>query len=316
MARTLALSGLFPRSEKLVKATWDADKGLLDAPRLEAAFIEDARRLLGWQGRLGATPVTDGNLSWQDSFRGLVASAAGFEVGGLQRLFETNKFYRQPILTGRPVLNGEAFARHFLLEGLATRLPKKAILPSPYWLLRSSKIETPANAPEDALVAGLVNEAAKWAVAHGYAHVQFQEPLLFYEKAPDLELAGVLFDGALKGLKATTTINFPNGNAEAYYAWAARLPVDWIGVDFVETRLEDLKAAKTRTRLLAQVVDSQESLLEDADGVREVAARIEQRLRPAELALTHTWELDFLPADVAVRKLEVLAAALGKEVLA
>jgi 5-methyltetrahydropteroyltriglutamate--homocysteine methyltransferase len=316
MPRPLVLSGLYPRREPLVKATWDFDKGLLDAKRLEVAFLDDARELLELQTRLGVTAFTDGNLTWQDPFRGLIEAASGFQVGGVTRFFETNKFYRQPILTGRPVLNRDALRRHFLLESLSPPGPKKAVLPSPYWLVRSAKIETPSNAPEDALVAHLVNDAARWAASHGYAQVQLQEPLLFYEKAPDLEAAKELLTTALKGVEATTTVNFPNGNAAPHLAWAAGLPTDWLGIDFVETHVDELRAPKSKLRLLAQVVDSQESLLESPAEVRALTGRIESRLKPAELTLTHTWELDFLPAETAARKLEVLSRAVTKEVVA
>src|SRR5687768_1512808 len=89
MPRTLVLSGLYPRSEPLVKTTWDFDKGLADAGRLDAAYLADARNLVDLETRLGFAALTDGNLTWQDPFRGLVESAAGFEVGGVTRFFET-----------------------------------------------------------------------------------------------------------------------------------------------------------------------------------------------------------------------------------
>src|SRR5688572_12241327 len=125
MLRTVALSGSYSRREDLVKATWDFDKGLLDAAGLDRVRLAAAKETVEIQARFGASPVTDGNLTWQDTFRGVVESSAGFQVGGVTRLFETNKFYRQPILTGRPVLNAASFAKHFLLETIGTKTARK-----------------------------------------------------------------------------------------------------------------------------------------------------------------------------------------------
>lgn len=316
MTRTLSLSGSYSRREDLVKATWDLDKGLLDAAGLNAIRLAAAREAVDLQTKAGVAAVTDGNLSWQDTFRGIVESTSGLEVGGVTRLFETNKFYRQPILKGRPVLNTEAFAKHFLLETIKVKGAKKAVLPSPYWFLRAAKIETPANAPEDALIADLVNGAARWLDGRGYSQIQFQEPLLFYEKAPDLDLARELLTKATKGIKAETIINFPNGDAAPHYMWATALPATWIGIDFVETLLNDVKKPKTKTNLVAAVVDSQESLLESPDEVRDVADDVQARLQPGRLNLTHTWDLEFLPAPVAAQKLAILSAASKTTVVA
>lgn len=317
MPRSFVLAGAYPRREDLVKATWDFDKGLLNAAQLDERFLDQAREVVAFQETLGASPVTDGNLTWQDTFRGLVASASGFEVGGVTRLFETNKFYRQPILTGRPVLNKEAFTKHLLLERLGVKAAKKAILPSPYWLLRASKVETPPASPEDALVAGLVREAAQHVASLGYSEIQFQEPLLFYEEAPDLGLAAELIAAATKGLPGRTVVNFANGDAAEHLAWAAKLPVSAVGIDLVETHVDELATpAKAKLDLLAAVVDSQESLLEAGEDVEALAQAVEKRLKPARLTLTHTWDLEFLPATVAARKLELLARATAREVAA
>jgi 5-methyltetrahydropteroyltriglutamate--homocysteine methyltransferase len=316
MPRSLALSGLWPRPEALVKATWDFDKGLRTQAQLDAAYLDATRQLVALQDRVGASERTDGNLTWQDTFRGLVDATTGYEAGGLVRLFETNKFYRQPILTGRPVLNKAKFRAFFLLDRLKSKAEKKAILPSPYWLARATHSELPAKVPDELLAARLVHDAARALESWGYTTIQFQEPLLFYEDAPDLDLAAELFRTALRGLKAATVLNFPNGNAAPHFVWATQQPAHALGIDFVETLPEDLRAPKGRLRLQAQVVDSQESLLEDEDDLADLVDRIEARLGPAHLTLTHTWDLDFLSAPVAEQKVARLAAVRRERVIA
>lgn len=317
MNAPVVLSGLFPRREDFVKATWDSDKGLLGPDRLDAARLDDVRALVTLQERLGFAAATDGNLSWQDAFRGVVENHPAFEANGLVRLFETNKFYRQPVLKATPTPRPQTLEPHFLLERVRTRLPKKAILPSPYWFARAAHRPTGqpvAQAGE--VVARYLNGVARWLEKEGYAHVQFNDPLLFYEREPDLQLAAALYETVLAGLHATTIVNFPNGNAARHLAWAAALPARFVGIDFVETHIEDLKAPKARLRLLAAVVDSQESLVESEAHLRRLVDAIEKRLRPDELHLTHTWDLEFLPTRVAVQKLELLSRVVAREVTA
>lgn len=307
----LSLCGTYPRKEELVKATWNFDKGLLSVSALRAAQDEQSREVLAIQHRLGFEPVTDGLLAWQDLFRPLVETSPGFEVGGVTRLFETNKFYRQPILNQAPSFNWNKlepfFPHHRNLNGARW----KAILPSPYWFLRVTKDEVYHDERKLGLaLAGHVNEVAKRVEAAGATAIQFNDPCLLYESTPDLALARDLFSAATKGVTAPTLANFPNGDASPHLDFLAALPVSGVGIDFVETLIEEVPKGAFAKPLVAQVVDSQESHLEGAADIRDLVDRIERRLKPRDLTATHTWDLDFVPHEVAVKKLEVLAELL------
>lgn len=318
MPRPWSLSGSYPRREDLVKATWNLDKGLLSITDVAALRLEQARELVALQERLGAEAVTDGNLSWQDAFRGVVENNPAFQVGGVTRLFETNRFYRQPILVGTPQPNPKALQAHFLLDSLKPKAPKKAILPSPYWLVRAAKVETNGDADNAGpAIAEYLNGVARWLEGAGYRQVQFNEALLFYEKTPDLKLAQTLLETTLKGLKTTAIVNFSNGNAAPHLAWLKQLPAAaTVGIDFIETFADDLPAKPLGRPLLAAVVDAQESLLESGAEVERLATTIERRLSPKGLTLTHTWDLQFLPATLAPQKIETLSKVATRKVVA
>lgn len=313
MTRTLTLSGAFPRGEELVKATWNQDKGLAtpaDVDRIRRAAIDGLVRL---QQRLGFEPLTNGNLGWQDLFRPLLESCPSFQVGGLQRLFETNKFYRQPVLRA-PLPKAPPALPAYVTEGLAARTPWKAVLPSPYWFGAALLDETGLGRAEATrALARHLNGIGKALERAGCAQLQFNDPALFYENEPDLDLAREAFGILLAGFKVPTTLNFPNGDAAPHLAWALQLPTTAIGIDFVETPVDELKAQRLDRNLQAQVVDSQESRLEEPGALAELVARIESRLKPPALALTHTWDLDFVGDVVAVRKLEALGTLVAKQ---
>lgn len=318
MTVRITLGGSYPRKEELVKATWNADKGLLTPDGLETAEDAAFREVLQLQERFGFAPWTDGLLRWQDAFRPIVATTGGFEVGGVTRLFQTNRFYRQPILHSAPKLDWKKLEPYFPHAHAKSSAGWKAVLPSPYWFTRAAKNDAfGAEAELGGAVAGLLNQVARKLDGLGYREVQFNEPLLLDEAEPDLDLAQELFTAALAGIKAETTVSFPNGNAKPRFEFLRKVPASNVGIDFVETLVEDLPSKPLGTGLLAQVVDSQESLLETPEQLRDLSARITKRLRPTRLAFTHTWDLQFVPHEVAQKKLEVLSSLRAlKEVVA
>jgi methionine synthase II (cobalamin-independent) len=305
------LGGIYPRREELVKGTWNFDKGLIrreDLAQLQAAATSE---LLDLQQKLGFTPLCDGLLTWQDQFRGLIEATSGFEVGGVTRLFETNRFYRQPILHAAPKLDYQKLRAAFPSAAKVKSGSWKAILPSPYWLTRATlDHHFKDEAKLGHALAGVLNDAAQRLAADGFQTIQFQEPALFYEKVPDVGFANELFAVAASGVRATTVGNFTNGDAARHHSFLQTVPVDVLGIDFIETLPEKIPPRLQGKKLQAQVVNGRESHLETPADVRDLVGRIQTKLKPASLFVTHTWDLEFVPAEVAVKKLEALASVL------
>ena len=97
-----ALTGAFPRSERLVAATRDLDRGRTSSEAVEELYRSTELEVLELEKRLGLSPVTGGYLRWADLFRPIAETWRGFTVGPVTRWFETNTFYRQPILLAPP----------------------------------------------------------------------------------------------------------------------------------------------------------------------------------------------------------------------
>lgn len=303
------ISGLCPRREDLVKATWNFDKGLLSRDELAKLQAECTKELIDAQRKLGFRPLTDGLVAWQDQFRPLIEATTGYEVGGVTRLFETNRFYRQPVLNAAPKLDAKKLRAAFPAASTIRSQEWKAILPSPYWLTRATlDNHFHQEAAVGHAVAGVLHDAAKKLASEGFQTIQFQEPALFYEKSPDVGFANELFAAATKGVNATTIANFPNGDAAPHQSFLQTVPVDVIGIDFIETSPEKLPARLQGKNILAQVVNSQESRLEPAAELEALVTRVKTKLKPEHLWVTHTWDLEFVPHEVALRKLEVLAS--------
>src|SRR5918999_3404283 len=75
--------GIYPRSEDVVQATRDVERGRTTSDRVDEAFRNDREAFLELQRRAGLDLLSDGLLRWQDLFRPLVDGSAGVDGRGL-----------------------------------------------------------------------------------------------------------------------------------------------------------------------------------------------------------------------------------------
>jgi methionine synthase II (cobalamin-independent) len=100
---------------------------------------------------------------------------------------------------------------------------------------------------------------------------------------------------------ATLVLNTYFGDAGPHIDRLRRLPVDAIGIDFVETDLDELGTG-WQTGLLAGVIDGRRSPLEPVESTAEFAARAAESTGATSLFVSSNCELEFLPRDLARRK--------------
>src|SRR5918992_3181417 len=93
--------GIYPRSEDVVQATRDVERGRTTSDRVDEAFRNDREAFLELQRRAGLDLLSDGLLRWQDLFRPLVDGSAGLEGRGVVLGVDKNSFFRAPDLRGR-----------------------------------------------------------------------------------------------------------------------------------------------------------------------------------------------------------------------
>src|ERR671928_552103 len=91
--------GLFPRSEELVQATRDLDRGRTTQEAVDEQVERDLAELVSVQQQAALDLLADGMLRWQDLFRPLLEATDGLETGALTRFLDTNTFYRAPHAT-------------------------------------------------------------------------------------------------------------------------------------------------------------------------------------------------------------------------
>ena len=306
--------GIHPRSEDVVATTRAFDRGRVSADEVEDAFKADREDFIATQEGAGLDYFSDGLLRWQDIFRPLVEATPGLSARTLVRWFDNNAFFRAP--EAAESLGRLTEAPPELDDGLHLPHPRMATLPSPYLFSRAAHVEGDRNAWMVELTEQVLRPLAETLLDREYALVHLQEPWAsFFGMDTD---AWTSFERAIGSLREATedraalVLHTYFGDAAPLADRLRTLPVDAVGVDFVETDLDALGSG-WQTGVLAGCLDGRRSPIESVDGTVAFAERVAEQLDPPVLYLSSNCELEFLPRDIARQKVlrlgEVSAAA-------
>jgi 5-methyltetrahydropteroyltriglutamate--homocysteine methyltransferase len=293
MALNAYAPGIYPRSEALIQATRDLDRGRTSPAAVEEQLGRDLAQLVAAQEEAGLDLLADGMLGWQDLFRPLAERSEGVTARPLTRFLDTNTFYRALIVEGKPRLREPV---------PAPDLPRGrwlGTLPAPLAFARAARDAASAQTFAANVLAPQIDA---WAEA-GCALVVLSDPSLARENAVEEELA------ALSELPQGVpyVLQLPFGNAANVLDALAAAPVEGIGVDFYATALESIPEDYPK-QIAAGVIDARSSALEDPSELARFAAELGSR-KPAGLALTVNGDLQFVPAPIARQKLTRLGRA-------
>jgi 5-methyltetrahydropteroyltriglutamate--homocysteine methyltransferase len=287
--------GIYPRSEQLVQATRDLDRGRTSQEAVDEQMERDLAELVAVQQQAGLDLLADGMLRWQDLFRPLLEASDGLETGALTRFLDTNTFYRAPhATTATPKLGGPLGERYVApLSG-----PRLVTLPSPFALSQDTGVPALTIA-EDVLKPALAAVDADLVV--------LAEP--FFGRADDAapsELEEPL--GALAGgPKLALQLTFCDAR-RALEQGLGELPVDAIGIDFYGTHVADVPKGFDKL-MLAGVIDARSSTLEDPRELASFADRLRNEREIEQIALVPNGDLQFVSERIAREKLARLGAA-------
>jgi 5-methyltetrahydropteroyltriglutamate--homocysteine methyltransferase len=283
--------GIYPRTEALVQATRDLDRGRTSAEAVDEQVQRDLDELVRVQQEAGLDLLADGLLRWQDLFRPLLEASDGLEPGPLTRFLDTNSFYRAPTAT-----SGEPRLRAPLDERYVAQLPAPRIvtLPSPYALAHGTGI------PPKVVATQVLKPALDGVDAE---LVVLSEPFLAREGAAGLDALHEALAALVGGPKLALQITFGDAR-ELLENGLAELPVEGIGVDFYATHATDVPAGFGKL-LLAGVVDARSSALEDPQEIAEFV----EGLGVERVALVPNGDLQYVSEPIARQKLARLGAA-------
>ena len=138
----------------------------------------------------GLDIVTDGLIRWNDPASHLAGKLQGVRINGLLRFFDTNFYFRQPIIHGKIERSGPLVVNEFVWAAKKSRQPVKAVVTGPCTLGHLSICEVGPATKGDlimAYAAAIATEVGDLAAA-GARLIQVDEPALLKHSA-DMALA-------------------------------------------------------------------------------------------------------------------------------
>ncbi|MBI3521682.1 MAG: hypothetical protein HY071_01120 [Chloroflexi bacterium] len=286
------------------------DRGEIDDGELATVQDGATRAAIAEIEGTGIDILNDGQIRWDDLFAPFAKAWGGVSRGPLERYYDNNTYFRQPLIEGKITTDGKTLVRDFAFaRGQTTHELKAAICgPLTFATLAIDKhyrtLEDRVAAVADALAAEITGLGAA-----GATLIDVEEPALVAQPQ-HIELARAAFQRlAAAGVPlALQTYFFP---ADRVLELLASFPVAQIGLDIRSrdtTVLRRLDVFGEKTIVLG-IVEARNTRLETRDELTKLAEEALKLVKPDRLWLAPTTSLEFLPHDVAVKKLAVLAEA-------
>ena len=301
-----------PEAQRHRQAYARRERGELSEAEWQAVEDEVSREVVAEQRAAGVALVTDGQVRWYDPFSHVARALTGVHVNGLLRYFDTNFYFRQPVVRGPLARRGPLLRREFEVAAAAAGAPAavKPVVPGPYSLACASILEG-GYASRAALAEGyaavLAAEVADLAAA-GAPLIQVDEPCLLQHPADVAVVrAGLATLAAARGAARLACYTY-FGDATPLYDALMDFPVEVIGLDFTYAPglAARIAAAGTGRVLGLGLVDARNTRLETREGLAPVLDRLAPRLGPTAY-LNPSSGLELLPRARARAKLALLA---------
>lgn len=299
-----------PAPGKWRSAVEKFQKGQLDLAGLRAVEDEVTLEAITDQVEAGVDLITDGQIRWEDGQTHFARKLRGFSINGLQRYFDTNVYFREPVAEGPVEWSGPITVEEFLFARRHSPRPVKAVITGPFTLAMLSRnaYYPSREAFVDALARALNAELRALAAA-GADVLQVDEPALCQHQD-----AYALFAAAmrtlLEGVPARTILCTYFGDIGGVYPQILELPFDVLGLDFVagHRNWEVVRTAPFTRELQAGVLDARNTRIESTAEIVAAVGRLAEVVAPERLMLAPSAGLEFLPRGVARKKLQALVA--------
>lgn len=309
------LAGAYPKigdtteEQKLRRALHQFDKGELSEEDLEQVKNEVTEEVLRQQIEAGIDIVTDGLIRWDDPLTYITRKIFGFEISGLIRYFDTNTFYRQPIVETRLEFVKPILVSDYRFAQERSTKPVKVILTGPYTLAKLCRNRFYREFKQLAFdLAHIIHREAQALEEAGVRYIQFDEPAILQHKQDSVLFFQVyeILTAQLSKVEKILQLNF--GNLEGLYPKILSLNVERIGFELTKghKNWEVLKSAPFTKKMMAGMVDARNTRMESEVELNQEVHQLAEHIHLEQLWLSTSHSLEFLPRSNARKKLELL----------
>lgn len=303
--------GESPETQRHRRAYAQRERGEISETEWRGVEDEVAQQVVQEQVAAGLDVVTDGQVRWYDPISHVARHCDGIQINGLLRYFDTNFYFRQPVVSGTIRRRESVLRREFEIARAATDRVVKPVLTGPYSLACGSILEGGYRNRRElarAYAEVLAHEVADLVHA-GAAVIQVDEPyLLQHPEHADVVREGLETLAAARG-HAHLALYTYFGDALPVWDELMAMPVDLVGLDLTYgPKLADrIREAGTPRALVLGVVDGRNTKLEAREPILRLLDRVLPSLR-APVGLGPSCGLELLPRARARAKLENMVA--------
>ena len=307
------VTGAYPKisdeHQDLRRALHRHDRGELDADGLSRVLDESTRWAIGELDWAGLDVINDGQVRWDDLLAPFARAWSGCDRGPLERFYDNNTYFRQPVITGPITTEGTTLVRDFEFARGVARGQLKAAVCGPLTFATLAEDHHYRSLEDRTLaVADAIAAEIRGLGAAGATLVDVEEPALVAHPEHFALARAAVERLALAGVPlALQTYFFP---ADPLLDALAAFPVAQVGVD-VRSRDTDAlgRLNALRQTVVLGIVDARNTRVETESELVDLIEAALKQLPADYLWLAPTTGLEYLPHDVAVKKLKVLVAA-------
>jgi 5-methyltetrahydropteroyltriglutamate--homocysteine methyltransferase len=309
-----------PRAPKLRSAITRFDRSEIGPDELRRVEDEVTVEVIQEQAEAGVDIITDGQIRWEDDQTYFARHMDGFSINGLIRYFDTNTYYRQPVVEGSVRWRESAVAQDYEFAATQSPVPVKALVTGPYTLAALSANRHYGSLRELALAlaAELRNEVLALERA-GAPIIQVNEPAILQQK-DDFPVFRQALEAMMNGVRTEAHLYTWFGDIDGLYPQILELPFATIGLDFVKgTANWDVIARAAFTKKLGLgIIDARNTRLESVEEIVGAVRQASAIVPPDMIYVNPSCGLEYLPREVAQAKLGRMVEGVRKaqEVLA
>jgi 5-methyltetrahydropteroyltriglutamate--homocysteine methyltransferase len=315
MELILTSAGSYPRigdsqEQQILRRTIaDWEKGEKSDDELRYAENNMTKMAIEEQVDAGLDLVTDGQVRWYDPISHIAGRLKGVEINGLLRFFDTNFYFRQPVVKETLERVEPIIVDEFIYAKSISPKPVKPVITGPYTIARFSISKADSYKTlirlVEAITEALAEEIRQLSRA-GADIIQVDEPgIIRYPKDYKVFSEAMLILNGAKGNSKLALYTYFD-NVAPLYDKIQGLPVDILGLDFTYSRelVELVSREGSEKPLGLGLIDGRNTKLESRKKIINILNKILPRIKSGVSYLNPSCGLEYLPRDKAFDKLK------------
>ncbi len=296
-----------PNQNRLRKKYQRRKNGEITEEELEEAYRDYSREIIKEQESIGVDIVTDGLIRWYDPISHFGKDVKNCKIDGLKRFFDTNFYYRQPLIEGSIFREHPIILNEFQTAKEYTSNELKPVLTGPFTISTLSinnHYENFENLVHEwgEILAEEVSDLSR----NGAKKIQINEPKIL-EKPEFFEVFSDVMgkiERANEGSELFLYTYF--GDSSGLYQDLQDLPVDLLGLDFFYSSnlTEKIEEFGVEKNIGLGLVNGRTTVMEEPEKVVSTIESLLDFIDKDKIYLNPSCGLEYLPRNIAIKKLE------------